>query len=317
MKTAVLSEPRKFDIAHLPIPEPRENEVRVKIEGCGICGSDLPVWSGSPWFDYPAQPGAPGHEAWGRIDKVGAGVRDFDPGARVAFLSYHGYSEFDIAAAEQVVNLPEFLDDKPFPAEPLACAMNIINRSRITEGQTVAVLGIGFQGALLTKLAENAGARVIAVSRRPFALDIAMRNGAWKTIRMDGGTDVIDTVAKFTENRFCDTVIEAAGKQNTLDLAGEITTVRGRLVIAGFHQEGLRTVNMQLWNWKGLDVINAHERDPMIYVDGIRTAIEAVSTGRLSPDTLFTHTFRLDRLDDAFYMLERRPDNFLKALALP
>jgi len=316
MRTAILSEPRRFQIAEAPLPEPRANEVRIKIEGCGICASDLPVWEGRPWFTYPAEPGAPGHEAWGYVEKTGPGVHGLDLGRRVAFLSSHGYSEYDTAPLDQVVLLPDSFDKRPFPGEPLACAMNIFRRSGIMSGQTVAIIGIGFQGALLTNLAANAGARVIALSRRPFALGIALQNGARETIRLDGRTDIVDTVREMTGNRFCDTVVEAAGKQQTLDLAGELTGVRGRLVIAGYHQDGLRSVNLQLWNWKGLDVINAHERDPLIYISGIRKAVEAVSTGKIKPETLFTHTFSLNHLNEAFHTLERRPDDFFKGLVV-
>ena len=66
---------------------------------------------------------------------------------------------------------------------------------------------------------------------------------------------------ELTGGRFCDVVIEAVGKQWPLDLAAELAGERGRLIIAGYHQDGLRQVNMQLWNWRGLDVINAHQRD--------------------------------------------------------
>src|ERR687897_3020562 len=92
-------------------------------------------------------------------------------------------------------------------------------------------------------------------------------------------------------------VIEVVGLQWPLDLAGELTRIRGRLVIAGYHQDGPRQVNMQLWNWRGLDVINAHERDPAVYVEGIRGAVEAVSSGVLDLSRLFTHTYGLDHLD--------------------
>jgi threonine dehydrogenase-like Zn-dependent dehydrogenase len=67
-------------------------------------------------------------------------------------------------------------------------------------------------------------------------------------------------VRSLTNSAFCDVVIECTGMQWPLDLAGELTRERGRLVIAGFHQDGPRQVNMFLWNWRGLDVINAHER---------------------------------------------------------
>jgi threonine dehydrogenase-like Zn-dependent dehydrogenase len=109
-------------------------------------------------------------------------------------------------------------------------------------------------------------------------------------------------------------VIEATGEQWPLDLAAELTRERGRLVIAGYHQGGPRQINMQLWNWRGLDVINAHERDPRIYVAGMREAVDAVARGRLDPAPLYTHTFSLDQIDQAMKMARSRPDGFLKAL---
>ena len=66
----------------------------------------------------------------------------------------------------------------------------------------------------------------------------------------------------------------------------------------------------------GLDVINAHERDPAIYVRGIRDAVDAVASGRLDPQPLYTHRFPLDRLDEALNATRDRPDGFLKALVM-
>ncbi len=94
---------------------------------------------------------------------------------------------------------------------------------------------------------------------------------------MDDHWKIIDRVKQLTGGQLCDRVIEVVGEQWPLDLAAELTRERGRLIIAGYHQEGPRQVNMQLWNWRGLDVINAHERDPKVYLEGIRLAVDAVS----------------------------------------
>jgi threonine dehydrogenase-like Zn-dependent dehydrogenase len=109
-------------------------------------------------------------------------------------------------------------------------------------------------------------------------------------------------------------VIEATGKQWPLDIAGEIIKIRGRLVIAGYHQDGLRQVNMQQWNWRGIDVINAHERDPRKYIEGIRDAVGAIESGRLDPSPLYTHYYSLDTIGNAFMDMNSRPDGFMKAL---
>jgi threonine dehydrogenase-like Zn-dependent dehydrogenase len=312
----VVSGPGKILLAQAALRDPVAGEVRVRLEGCGVCASNLTPWSGPEWMTFPTEPGGLGHEGWGRIDAVGPDVTRFAVGDRVATLSYHAYSSHDFAPQENVVPLPAALDGQPFPGEPLGCAMNIFQRSDIRAGQTVAIVGIGFLGALLTQLAAKAGARVIGVSRRPESLEVARRMGAAETIAMDDHWRIIEEVRTLTDGRFCERVIEAVGMQWPLDLAGELTAERGRLIVAGYHQDGPRQVNMQMWNWKGLDVINAHERDPAVYVQGIRDAVEAIAEGRLDPSSLYTHRYPMDQLDQALNDTRDRPGNFIKALVL-
>jgi threonine dehydrogenase-like Zn-dependent dehydrogenase len=227
--------------------------------------------------------------------------------------SSHAYAEYDIAPADAVVALPAALDGKPFPGEPLGCAVNIFQRSDIQPDQRVAIIGIGFLGALLTALAAQAGARVIAVSRRPVALEMAQQFGAAATLPLTTHSQVIEQVKALIGETGCDCVIEAAGEQASLDLASELTRVRGRLVIAGYHQDGLRQVNMQLWNWRGLDVVNAHEREVAVAVAGMRVAVALVASGRLDPSPLYTHRFGIDQLPAAFAAAHQRSDTFVKA----
>lgn len=314
MRAAVLEAPGRMRVDAVAVPEPGAGEVRVRLEGCGVCASNLTPWAGPEWMQYPTEAGALGHEGWGTIDSVGEGVRDLAVGDRVAALSYKSYAGYDIAGATAVVPLPDALAGQPFPGEPLGCAMNIFARCDIREGQTVAIVGIGFLGALLTRLATDAGARVIAISRRAYSLEVARTFGAAETIAMDDHYAIIEQVKALTGGVFCDRVIEAVGKPWPLDLAGELVRERGRLIIAGYHQDGPRTVNMQLWNWRGIDVVNAHERDPAVYIEGIRAAVEAVASGRLDPSSLYTHVYPLERLAEALDATRDRPDGFLKAL---
>jgi threonine dehydrogenase-like Zn-dependent dehydrogenase len=275
MRAAVIAAPETVEISDVPTPDPGPGQVLVELEGCGVCGSDLPVWQGRPWFEYPRDPGAPGHEGWGRIAAVGDDVDGVSVRDRVAAQAFRSDAEFDVADASAVVPLPPELGDAPFPGEPLGCAMNVARRSDFEAGSTVTVIGAGFLGALLVQIAVRRGARVIAISRRDYAQQVAREMGA------------------------------------------QLTRVRGRLVIAGFHQDGRREVDMQLWNWRGIDVINAHERDPAMYVRGMREAAEAVASGDLDPGPLYTHEFALDRIGDAFAAASERPDGFLKALVRP
>jgi threonine dehydrogenase-like Zn-dependent dehydrogenase len=316
MRAAVFGGGEYVEIGRMAAPEPGAGQVRVRLEGTGVCGSNLPVWEGRPWFDYPLAPGAPGHEGWGRVETIGPGVEGLSGGERVALLSHHAYAEYDVAAAGAVVPLPAALDDRPFPGEPLACAVNVFRRSEIAAGQTVIVVGIGFLGALLVRLAAGAGARVLAISRRPFARELALGLGAERALPLTGDDRLVQDATAWA-NGGADRSIEAIGSQASLDLAGAVTRERGRLIVAGYHQDGPRQVNMQLWNWRGLDVINAHERDPLVCLEGLREGVRLVASGTIDLELLCTHRLPLERLPQAFELMRERPDGFLKAVVTP
>lgn len=314
MRAAVLTGAGTLAVETVPLPVPAAGQVRVRIEGCGVCASNLVPWQGPAWMEYPTAPGALGHEGWGYVDAAGRGVDGIREGDRVVALFQHSYAEYDKGDASSVVVLPPELGDLPFPGEPLGCAMNIFERSDIKPGQEVAIIGIGFLGALLVQLAVKAGVRVMAISRRRQSLDIARSMGAHTVLPLDD--EAAANARDLSGGVLFDRVIEATGKQAPLDLAGELVAEGGRLIIAGYHQEA-RQVNMQLWNWRGIDVVNAHERDPARYVRGVRMAIDAVLAGRVDPFPLFTHRFALEELGAALDITRERPDGFAKALVIP
>ncbi len=313
MRAATIVQPRRLEVQRVPMPKPGPNDVLIELEGTGVCASNLPLWQGAPWFSYPLEPGSGGHEGWGVIRDVGQDVDKHMLGQRVAALSFKAYAEYDVARADQVVPLPPELERKPVPGEALGCAMNILARTDLHADQTLAIVGVGFLGALLTQLAARAGVRVIAISRRKCALELARTYGAAETIAMEDHTHILERVKELTGGRMCARVIEAVGHQWPLDLASELTGEGGRLIIAGYHQDGPRQVNMQLWNWRGIDVVNAHERDPKVSLRGMRQAIAAIAEGRLDPSRLYS-SFSLDGLGSALTATHSRPDGFFKAL---
>jgi len=314
MRAAVITGAGKLKIDDAPLPEPGPGQVRIRLEGCGVCASNLTPWDGPEWMEFPTEPGALGHEGWGLVDAIGDGVDGITVGDRVGALSGHAYAQYDVANASEVVRLPANFAG---PLEPFGCAFNIFRRSDVRKGQTVAIVGIGFLGAILAKLAANAGSRVIAISRRQESLDLAARVGAAETIPMHDHWQIIERVRDLTDGELCDRVVEAVGKQWPLDLAAELTREGGRLVIAGYHQDGPRQVNMQLWNWRGFDVVNAHERDPAVSVRGMREAVDAIERGVIDPSLLITHCYPLDRLAEALNATRDRPANFVKAVVVP
>src|SRR5437588_2848080 len=115
MRAAVLAGPGQIQLQQAPRPAPGPGQVRVRLEGSGVCASNLTPWAGPDWMQFPAEPGALGHEGWGIVDALGNGVAGLTVGDRVAALSYKAYAEYDLAEADAVVRLPDSLRDQPFP----------------------------------------------------------------------------------------------------------------------------------------------------------------------------------------------------------
>lgn len=312
VKTVQLSAPRHYSIQTQPQPKCAANEVTVRLEGCGVCASSIAVWEGRPWFEYPMTAGAPGHEGWGYITERGEAVRHIEIGQRVACLGGTAFAETMNIPADQIVALPDALHGIPFPGEAIGCAMNIFRRADIQAKQSVAIIGAGFLGLLLLQLAVSAGAEVYVFSRRASVRRLAREYGAQDTFDTEDWWGNAHQVMKLTDQRGCERVLEVTGMQFALDTATALISEYGKLIIAGFHQDGLRQINMQTWNWRGIDVINAHERDPQRYVQGIQDAVEATVEGRIRPQDLLTHSFTLEQLDEAFQMMIDRPDGFIK-----
>lgn len=313
-RAAVLAGPMQTQIETMLVREPQASEVRVRLEGCGVCASNLAVWEGRPWFEYPREAGSPGHEGWGVVEAVGRDVNDLSIGDRVAMISGHAYADFDVAARDSVVKLPHELDDVPFPGEPLGCVMNIFERAQIESHHRVAIVGAGFLGVLLTQLATRAGAEVVVLSRRAYALDLARTMGAIATFSTGDAYEARNRALSASGGRGYDRVIEAVGSQEALDLASALAAEYGRLVVAGYHQDGPRQVDMQQWNWRALDIVNAHERALARYVHGVERAIAAILDGKMDPFPLITHELPLTALDEAFELTRARPDGFMKAV---
>ena len=313
MRSAQLVRPFQFVVSDAPPPEPGPGEVLVRVEGCGVCGSNLPPWRGAQGTSFPLEPGAPGHEAWGRVEACA------DPtvgllGRRVAMLSHRGFAELDVVARERLVPLPAELDESDVPAEPLACAVNVARRAGVQPGDEVVVLGVGFMGALLLSLLRDARpARIVAVSRRRAARELAERMGADEVLTYE---EAITWAGRHADG-VVDVVVEGTGAQRPLDVATWLCRVRGRLVVAGYHQDGPRSVDMRLWNWRGIDVINAHERSPETYLEGMHEGLLRLADGRLDLRPLITHRMPLADIQHAFQTADRRENGFVKAVVLP
>src|SRR5215213_10686444 len=103
MRAARLAGPGRVVLEEVRLPEPGPGQVRIRLEGCGVCASNLTPWGGAEWMTYPTDPGALGHEGWGVVDALGEGVEGLAIGDRVAALSFKSYGEYDLAEQDSVV----------------------------------------------------------------------------------------------------------------------------------------------------------------------------------------------------------------------
>lgn len=310
MKAAQLVAPREPRIVELEPPTPGPGQVLVKVLACGVCGSDLNAWRGVEGMQFPLALGLPGHEVWGEVASVGPDVTGLAVGQRVTGMMQAGYAQYSLAAADDLVPLPAALADQPLLGEPLACAANVARRVGWQPGDEVAVVGFGYIAALIVQqLFAGQPSRWIAISRRPESRALAERLGA-------AAAYPFEAVPNDQWDRY-PVVIEATGVQPALDYATWLTAYDGRLVIAGYHADGPRTVNMQSWNWKGIDVVNAHERKPEVYARGLREGIARVVEHDLDPTTLVSHRWPLADLATALSTADSRPPDYVKGLILP
>lgn len=312
---AFLARPRMTLAREVQLAIPRDDQVLVRLEGCGICASNLPVWEGRPWFAYPREAGSPGHEGWGIVEAVGESVRDIDIGQRVTMLSGHAYAEFDITSSDRVIPLPEELDDEPFPAESFGRAINTFERSGIVSGQSVAIVGDGFVELLLTQLGADAGAHVVVLSHREDTLELAEAMDAEEMLRIaHDGDDVRRALQVSGGRRGFDCVIELTGTRSSLELASAIVAERACLVTESARCEGPPRTSTRCSEGREIRVVNAQERSMDRRVSDVRKAIQVVLEGRLDPFPLLTHTVSLKSLDQGFRLLYERPRGFVKAL---
>ena len=208
MKVAQVSKPGgEFEIIERKIPEPGARQVRIKVQACGVCHSDVLTKEGLwPGIEYPR---IPGHEVAGVIDEVGANVAEWKVGQRVGVgwhgghdntcrecrrgdfrncrnglvtgISYDGgYQQYMLAPVEALVAIPEGLSDAD--AGPLLCAgittYNSLRHSGAMPGDLVAVQGIGGLGHLGIQFANKFGYNVAAIGRGPENAALAKKLGA-------------------------------------------------------------------------------------------------------------------------------------------
>jgi len=289
-------------VASTEVAEPGPDQVLMRVIANGVCASDLATWSAGP----TAGPLELGHEPVGTVVATGAGV-DLAAGTFITGRITPSYASHVLADIRDVVAVPVGLDPQLAIGEPLGCVAEGFRRTPFHLADRVAVIGLGFMGLLMVQFVRWAAtAAIIAVDVRDDAQASALRHGA------DMAYHPASLPAETVNSGF-DVVVEATGSQAGLDLATALVRPHGVISILGYHQ-ATRSVDMAAWNWKAIDVVNAHVRDRDLLRESTRRGLELVAANKIDLSGLITHRFTLDRVDDAFATLRAKPPGFVKAM---
>jgi alcohol dehydrogenase, propanol-preferring len=292
-------------VTERPIPQPGPGEVRVRVEACGVCGSDVFLQKGG-FGDTVPLPVIPGHEAAGVVDQLGEGVEDFAVGDQVALYyittppddpwTARGRPnisprvrrmgvDVDGAFAEYVLRPVAALIRPRNPVPPTVLAVltdavatplhGLKRVARLQAGETLVVLGVGGLGSNAVQLGKAFGARVIAVTRSESKLRLARELGADDTVPADEG-DPVAAVKALTGGHGPDVVIQCVGSASVDEQAIAMGGPGGRVVLIGSSLDHFRARAVDIF-WRELAVLGSRGFVP----DDIRDAIDLYLDGTI------------------------------------
>ncbi len=343
MRAACVRGRGEIEITRVPIPEPGAGEVRVAVEACGICGSDLHLFHSG--FFAPGT--TPGHEAAGRIDALGPDVASVATGTRVAVepmrscgncsacrrgaysicrgAQLHGVTlpgglaEYIVVPADRVHRVPADLDPQLAAlAEPMAVVVHALARGGAAAGQRVLVLGAGSVGLLTLAAARRLGiAEVWITARHPHQVELARALGATRVLpEGEAEPPALDALGRETE---IDLVVETVGGQaDTLRAASAAVRPGGTISVVGVFLGGAAI--------DPLGLLMKEVTMAWSYCYGLRAgrsrsdfaeAIDVIAAERDALAALITHRFPLGQIARAFDVASDRRDGAIKVDITP
>jgi (R,R)-butanediol dehydrogenase/meso-butanediol dehydrogenase/diacetyl reductase len=336
-------------VEDVPQQEVQEKSVRIKVEWCGICGTDLHEYLAGPIF-LPEEKPHPltnekvpvilGHEFSGVVVEIGKGVTKVKVGDRVTVepilscgncwackdgkynlcekLGFHGlagggggFSEFTVVKEDMVHKLPDQMSyEQGALVEPTAVAVHAVRQSKLKVGDRVAVFGAGPIGLLTIRAAKAAGASlIIAVELSEKRRNFAKKMGA--DIVLDPReTDVIQEIKNLT-NGGVDVSFEVAGVEVVLNQAIESTKYDGQILIVSIWEKEAKIPPNSL-------VLKEREiKGILAYRDIFPSVIQLIANGSINVDELITKKIHLDQIvEEGFETLVKEKDQ-VKILVRP
>ena len=344
MKAIVYHGNRDLRLEEVPEPEPPPGEVKLRVDYCGICATDIEEYEYGPKFiahDAPhpltgrSIPLVIGHELTGTVVATGDGVERFVAGDRVViygavscgeclwcrndkeilcpsvgFVGFSrdgGLAEYMTWPASRVIPVPDGVTSQQADlTEPTAVAIHAVRRAAVGAGQRVAILGTGTVRILALQVAKAAGAHAYAVDRRQVSLDMALELGADAAINSDTA-DAPEALKELTGGLGPDVVIDAAGGANTTDLAVQLTRCGGKVVIVAIY------TSKPAFDFNDIVTREIDLLGSLGYtMKEVREAVDLIAEGKVKTMPLASDVIGLDQVIDVGYarMLQPTKDFF-------
>jgi threonine dehydrogenase-like Zn-dependent dehydrogenase len=305
--------PRKSEVVELADPEPRPGEVLVDVVASGVCTSDL-----SPWRSggTPAAPIRLGHEIVGRVRHAGSTASGWNPGDLVTGLGGNGFATAAVLEASSILSVPAGIAPELAIGEPIADLEEALARTHPSASDRVAVVGLGFMGLGLIQLAKTrAPSLLVGVDPSPAARQRALALGADLVFHPDELPAELSSETSREREARMNIVLEATGATPGLETAGSLVRPFGTLCVVGYHHAGTALMDMKLW-YRAATIVNGFCPDRTRLMAAMRDAMGLIASHRVSYAPLITHRFALDQVDEAYQLMERRDDDFVKSVIL-
>ena len=333
---------RDMRLEDVPIPEPGDNEARLRITYASICQTDVERWwHGANVGRRRTSPKTVGHESAGRVETIGSNVNGWDVGDRVmvnnirhcgecywcirgsqsncinsfnsGFSLDGGLAEYMVWPESHLIKLPENIPDVQAPlVEPLSVAVHAVRRSNVKAGDTTAVIGCGTVGMLTLQVLRAAGARVIAGDLRAQSLDLALKLGAHAVVNT-GDADALDQVLDLTDGVGADIVVETAGAVVTPRIAINWTRPGGRTVLVGIHSDSA-TFDFNEIVGPEKTVLGSIAAEP----GDMEKGIDLIADGKIVLEDLVSAVIPLDRVvKDGFERMLRPEKDVFRIMVTP
>ena len=304
-------------MSEIPIPEPSDGEVLVKLTALSVCGTDMMAYRHpQPEESYPLGTGTPCHECAGTI--IESKLPDWPEGRRVIYLpalNLNGGAEYVVAQPETLVALPDDGDMGDWlMCQPWGTVLYALEQVEPVAGKNVAVLGQGCIGLLFTMSLKQLGARkVIAIDPNEHRLAMSRKLGANLAINTSRVAP-IKVVQEVFGNQGADIVVEASGDSRALDQCVAMARMYGTLVLFGIPEEKEVTFDYLAAISKQLRIIGTVSATCEAPARPIQEAVDRRAKGEVDLSWLITHRFGFNEAPTGYELYASRDDGLIKVI---